>query len=75
MASAAEMTRLYEHFEQVLDSHRFPRSHRRRTTCGAHSRLFNRALLDQNEMNILRGVLTAVQARRRPAKRSDQVTG
>jgi tRNA C32,U32 (ribose-2'-O)-methylase TrmJ len=39
-------------------------------------RLFNRALLDQNEMNILRGVLTAVQARRRPAKkRSDEVTG
>jgi tRNA C32,U32 (ribose-2'-O)-methylase TrmJ len=38
-------------------------------------RLFNRALLDQNEMNILRGVLTAVQARRRPAKRqSDEAT-
>jgi hypothetical protein len=37
--------------------------------------LFTRALLDQNEMNILRGVLTAVQARRRPAKRrSDEVT-
>jgi len=35
--------------------------------------LFNRALLDQNEMNILRGVLTAVQARRRPAgRRSDE---
>jgi len=32
--------------------------------------LFNRAQLDQNEMNILRGILTAVQARRRPAGRT-----
>ena len=33
-------------------------------------RLFNRARLDQNEMNILRGILTAVQARRRPARQA-----
>jgi tRNA (cytidine32/uridine32-2'-O)-methyltransferase len=76
LASAAEMTRLYEHFEQVLDYIDF-----RDRTGGGHlmariRRLFNRALLDQNEVNILRGVLTAVQARRRPAKRrSDEVTG
>jgi tRNA C32,U32 (ribose-2'-O)-methylase TrmJ len=30
-------------------------------------RLFNRAVLDQNEMNILRGILTSVQGRRRRA--------
>jgi tRNA C32,U32 (ribose-2'-O)-methylase TrmJ len=30
-------------------------------------RLFNRAQLDQNEMNILRGILTAVQSKRRTA--------
>jgi TrmH family RNA methyltransferase len=76
LASAAEMTRLYEHFEEVLEYIDF-----RDRTGGGHlmariRRLFNRALLDQNEMNILRGVLTAVQARRRPAKkRSDEVTG
>jgi TrmH family RNA methyltransferase len=75
LASAAEMTRLYEHFEEVLEYIDF-----RDRTGGGHlmariRRLFNRALLDQNEVNILRGVLTAVQARRRPAKRrSDEVT-
>ena len=30
-------------------------------------RLFNRAVLDQNEVNILRGILTSVQGRRRRA--------
>ena len=68
LATATEMTRLYEHFEQVLDYIDF-----RDRTGGGHlmariRRLFNRARLDQNEMNILRGILTAVQARRRPAK-------
>lgn len=67
LASAEEMTKLYEHVEQVLDYIDF-----RDRTGGGHlmariRRLFNRARLDQNEMNILRGILTAVQARRRPA--------
>jgi TrmH family RNA methyltransferase len=67
LASAAEMARLYEHFEQVLEYVDF-----RDRTGGGHlmariRRLFNRAVLDQNEVNILRGVLTAVQARRRRA--------
>lgn len=67
LASATEMTRLYEHIEAVLDYIDF----RDRTGAGhlmsRIRRLFNRARLDQNEMNILRGILTAVQARRRPA--------
>jgi TrmH family RNA methyltransferase len=67
LASASEMTRLYEHLEQVLEYIDFPDR-----TGGGHlmtrlKRLFNRAQLDQNEMNIMRGILTAVQARRRPA--------
>jgi TrmH family RNA methyltransferase len=67
LASASEMTRLYQHIEEVLDYIDF-----RDRTGGGHlmariRRLFNRARLDQNEMNILRGILTAVQARRRPA--------
>ena len=37
-------------------------------------RLFNRAQVDQNELNILRGILTAVQSRRRIAG-SKSVTG
>ena len=67
LASAAEMTRLYAHIEEVLDYIDF-----RDRTGGGNlmariRRLFNRARLDQNEMNILRGILTAVQAKRRPA--------
>lgn len=70
LATADEMTRLYAHIEAVLDEIDF-----RDRTGGGHlmariRRLFNRAHLDQNEMNILRGILTAVQARRRPARKS-----
>ncbi|HEU4655795.1 MAG TPA: RNA methyltransferase [Steroidobacteraceae bacterium] len=70
LASAAEMTRLYEHIETVLNEIDF-----RDRTGGGHlmariRRLFNRAQLDRNEMNILRGILTAVQAKRRPAKKT-----
>ena len=67
LATGDEMSRLYEHFERVLVHIDF-----RDRTGGGHlmariRRLFNRARLDQNEMNILRGILTAVQSRRRPA--------
>src|SRR5688572_30197504 len=66
-ATAEEMTRLYEHIERVLEEIDF-----RDRTGGGHlmtriRRLFNRAQLDQNEMNILRGILTAVQGKRRVA--------
>lgn len=67
LATAEEMERLYAHVEAVLDYIDF----KDRTGSGQLMtrirRLFNRAQLDQNEMNILRGILTAVQQRRRPA--------
>lgn len=67
LATAEELVRLYAHVEEVLEHIDF-----RDRTGGGHlmariRRLFNRAQLDQNEVNILRGILTAVQARRRPA--------
>jgi len=67
LASAEEMTRLYAHLEEVLQEIDF-----QDRTGGGHlmsriRRLFNRALIDQNEMNILRGILTAVQSKRRHA--------
>jgi tRNA C32,U32 (ribose-2'-O)-methylase TrmJ len=61
------MERLYRHLEEVftyIDFHDRTGRGQLRTRI---RRLFNRAQLDQNEMNILRGILTAVQARRRPA--------
>jgi len=68
LARAADMERMYAHFAEVLEQIDF----RDRTASGTHlmeriRRLFNRAELDQNEVNILRGILTAVQRKRRVA--------
>lgn len=73
LASAAEMTRLYSHIEAVLEEIEF----RDRTgfLMARIRRLFNRAQVDQNEMNILRGILTAVQSRRRVAGSQQSGTG
>jgi TrmH family RNA methyltransferase len=68
LASAEQMRRLFEHLGQVLEEIDF----RDRTQSGTHlmsriRRFLQRAELDENEVNILRGILTAVQSRRRPA--------
>ena len=68
LADPVEMERLYEHLARVLEQVDF----RDRTQGGTHlmarlRRLFQRAALDRNEVNILRGILTAVQNRRRRA--------
>ncbi len=71
LAEPAELERLYEHFAQVLEQVDF----RDRTQSGTHlmariRRFLQRAELDHNEVNILRGFLTAVQRRRRRAGES-----
>jgi TrmH family RNA methyltransferase len=68
LADAPAMARLYEHLEVVLEEVDF----RDRTQNGTNlinrmRRLLQRAELDGNEVNILRGFLTAVQQRRRRA--------
>jgi TrmH family RNA methyltransferase len=68
LASPEEMERLYEHLAQVMEEVEF----RDRTQSGTHlmgriRSFLQRAELDQNETNILRGFLTAVQSRRRHA--------
>jgi TrmH family RNA methyltransferase len=68
LAASADMERFYAHLEQVMQEAGF----RDRTRSGTHlmgriRRMFNRAELDANEVNILRGILTAVQSRRRRA--------
>lgn len=67
-APPEDMERLYAHLDQVLGEIGF----RDRTQNGTHlmqriRRLFQRAEPDLNEVNILRGILTAVQQRRRRA--------
>lgn len=74
LATAEEMERLYAHLAEVMEEVGF----RDRTQSGTHlmgriRRFLQRAELDENEANILRGLLTAVQQRRRPAgHRSDR---
>ncbi|MFM1886951.1 MAG: hypothetical protein RL026_2108 [Pseudomonadota bacterium] len=68
LAPAEGMERLYVHLQQVMDEVDF----RDRTQSGTHlmnriRRFLGRAELDINELAILRGLLTAVQARRRRA--------
>jgi TrmH family RNA methyltransferase len=68
LASPTEMEQLYTHLAQVMEEVDF----RDRTQGGTHlmgriRRFLQRAELDQNEVNILRGLLTAVQQRRRTA--------
>jgi TrmH family RNA methyltransferase len=67
LASALEMERFFAHVEQVLEEIEF-----RDRTGEGHlmarlRRFFSRAVPDQNEINILRGILTSVQGRRRRA--------
>src|SRR6201995_296103 len=66
LATRQDMDRLYVHLAQVMEEVDF----RDRTQSGTNlmariRRFMQRAELDQNEVNILRGLLTAVQARRR----------
>ncbi|SRR5579875_451868 len=69
LATPQEMERLYAHLAEVMEEVGF----RDRTQSGTHlmgriRRFLQRAELDENEVNILRGLLTAVQQRRRRAQ-------
>ena len=68
MAAPEDMERMYVHLGQVLEEIDF----RDRTPGGTNlmsriRRFLQRAELDKNEVNIVRGILTAVQKRRRHA--------
>ena len=61
--TAKEMEYLYEHFEQTLTDIGYLDPEKPRRLMRRIRRLFNRARLDGNEYNILRGILTAVRER------------
>ena len=67
LASATEMERFYGHLEQVLGEIDFNDRTGEGHLMARLRRFFNRAVPDQNEINILRGILTSVQGRRRRA--------
>jgi TrmH family RNA methyltransferase len=67
LASSAEMEKFYGHLQQVLDEINFKDRTESGHLMARLRRLFHRTVLDENEVNILRGILTAVQGKRRRA--------
>jgi len=73
LATPRQMEMFFTHLEEVMNESDF----RDRTQSGTHlmgriRRMFNRAELDGNEVNILRGILTSVQNRRRRAGQANE---
>lgn len=64
-ATAEELQRFYRHLEEVLVSIRFLDPENPRLLMRRLMRLFNRAAPDRNDINILRGILTAVEQARK----------
>lgn len=67
LAPTAELERLKAHLDAVLREVDFTDRNGGPHLLRRVARIFGRAELDQQEVNILRGILTAVQARRRRA--------
>jgi tRNA (cytidine32/uridine32-2'-O)-methyltransferase len=65
LASNDDLQRFYHHLQEVLVETGFLDPAKPRRLMRRLYRLFNRACMDENELNILRGVLTAVQQRLR----------
>jgi tRNA (cytidine32/uridine32-2'-O)-methyltransferase len=72
LASAEERERFYHHLEQVLLDLEFLNPDNPKHLMRRLRRLFNRVELDCNEVNILRGILTAVERRGMAGKQGPQ---
>lgn len=64
LADSADVERFYRHLEQVLVEIDFLDPQNPRKLMHRLTRLFSRVRLEVNELNILRGILTAIQDRR-----------
>lgn len=69
LAPAADMELFYSHLQRVLERIEF--EDRTGYLMERLRRLFNRSQLDCNEINILRGILSAVEGRRRRAGQAE----
>jgi len=61
LATSTELELLYEHLQQTMTAVGFYNPDKPRRVMRRLRRLFNRAQLDQNELNILRGFLAAIE--------------
>jgi len=71
LATGAEMALFYSHLQRVLDQIAFEDRNGSGHLMTRLKRLFNRSQMDQNEINIMRGIFTAIEGRRRTAKARD----
>jgi TrmH family RNA methyltransferase len=71
LATGGEMEMFYSHLQRMLDHIGFEDRNGAGHLMTRLRRLFNRGRLDQNEINILRGIFTAIEGRRRVAKARD----
>jgi tRNA C32,U32 (ribose-2'-O)-methylase TrmJ len=67
LAPAGDVEHFYKHLNEVLNEIDF--ADRTGHLMERLRRLFNRAQMDRNELNIMRGILSAVQGRRGQASR------
>ncbi len=63
LANAEEMQSFYQHLQQVLAAIKFLDLKNPRKVLSRLKLLFNRARVQKNEINILRGILTAIQSK------------
>lgn len=61
LASSEDMQRFYQHLEEVLQEIEFLDPDNPRFLMRRLMRLFNRAAMDDNEINIMRGILMSIQ--------------
>ncbi len=68
LATADEMEGLFDHIERVIIETGFLDPENPRQVMRRLRRLFNRAEVDRNEINILRGILTSINSNGKPSK-------
>ncbi len=68
LANGQQMELMYEHLARVMDVVGFEDRNGEGHLMTRVRRLFNRAQPDQNEINILRGLFTAIEGTHRPAR-------
>jgi tRNA C32,U32 (ribose-2'-O)-methylase TrmJ len=69
LATAAELEGLHEHLERLLTESEFLHPEHQRQVKLKLRRIFHKATLEENELNILRGALTSLDPSKRPHKR------
>ena len=69
LATAAELEGLHEHLERLLTESEFLHPAHQRQVKLKLRRIFHKAALEENELNILRGALTSLDPKTRQARR------